>query len=239
MGAVGRRRSMVTETKNELALMGKEDMEQEETRGLPGTYFYHGASMTPFFREGDVLEIEPCKEQEIRRGDVLIFTEPEAGRTVVHRVVAAGPEGITTKGDANGTPDPYLLAAPHIRGRVVRARRDRRCFRVHRAGRGMLQARRAELALSAKNLLFLLFCPLYAFLTQRTNLGCMLLRLLRPRLLAFTRPEGTELKLVLGRCVVATRPAGKDVWMMRRRYRLLVDEKRLPAYCSDRTPQAT
>jgi hypothetical protein len=219
--------------------MGQRGMEQEEARELPGTYFYHGASMTPFFREGDVLEIEPCAQGNVRRGDVLVFNEPGAGRTVVHRVVAAGPEGITTKGDANGTPDPYLLTAPYIRGRVVRARRGRRCFRVHGAGRGTLQARSASLALSVKNLLFLLFCPLYAFLTQRTRLRGWLFRLLRPRLLSFTRPEGIELKLLLGRRVVATRPAGKDVWMMRRRYRLLVDEKRLPAHCTGRTPQAT
>jgi signal peptidase I len=230
---------MVMETKNELVVMGQAHMEQEEACELLGTYFYHGSSMTPFFREGDVMEIEPCAEEDIRRGDVLIFNEPKAGRTVVHRVVTAGPEGIATKGDANGTPDPYLLAGPHIRGRVVRVRRGRRCFRVHGAGRGMLQARRAGLVLSAKNLLFLLFCPLYAFLTQRTQLPGWLFRLLRPRLLSFTRPEGIELKLVLGRCVVATRPAGKDVWMMRRRYRILADEKRLPAYCSGRTPQAT
>ncbi len=133
---------------------------------------------------------------------MLILSKPAAGCTVVHRVVAVGPQGIVTKGDANSAPDPYVLTAPNIRGRVVRARRGRRCFRVHGAARGMLQARCASMLLSAKNVLFMLSCPVYAFLTQRAHLGALILRMLRPKLLAFTRPEGIELKLVLGRSVV-------------------------------------
>lgn len=49
---------------------------------------------------------------ELQVGDVITYQPPESAHVdgmVTHRVVAIGPEGITTQGDAEPDPDPWRL----------------------------------------------------------------------------------------------------------------------------------
>ncbi|MGC0368559.1 LamG-like jellyroll fold domain-containing protein [Microbacterium sp. SLBN-111] len=50
-------------------------------------------------------------------GDVLTFTVGD--RTVTHRVVDVGPDGLTTRGDLNGAPDGWTVAPAQVIGRAV------------------------------------------------------------------------------------------------------------------------
>lgn len=69
-------------------------------------------SMEPSISPGDVLVIRPERVSSLRRGQILTFAAPVAGKPVFsHRVTAvrrtATDTVVTTKGDANATADPW------------------------------------------------------------------------------------------------------------------------------------
>ena len=73
---------------------------------------------------GSVVLSEPTTDDQIRVGDVLAVHPPgRPDTTFVHRVssITTGPTGLLfhTKGDINGSPDPWTVTAPNIIGRVV------------------------------------------------------------------------------------------------------------------------
>jgi signal peptidase I len=99
-------------------------------RTPPGSMVYVGESMYPTFKAPEIIYFEPYGTREVRRGDVIIFDNPCVPISVTHRVIAAGPGGIRTRGDNNLSPDPWTLTREDLTGRVVFSRRDRRCRRV-------------------------------------------------------------------------------------------------------------
>jgi signal peptidase I len=71
-------------------------------------------SMVPVIHAGDVIVVSPPNTQ-LRPG--MIITLSVNGGLVTHRVVAVNPDGsITTKGDANTTPDEWGNSKVEIRG---------------------------------------------------------------------------------------------------------------------------
>ncbi len=55
-------------------------------------------SMAPLVRAGDRLRLAPADRRHIRPGSLVAFCSE--ARLVVHRVLASGPAGVVTKGDA-------------------------------------------------------------------------------------------------------------------------------------------
>ena len=73
---------------------------------------------------GSVVLSEPVTAAQIRVGDVLAVHPPgRPDTTFVHRVssITTGPTGLLfhTKGDINGSPDPWTVTTPNIIGRVI------------------------------------------------------------------------------------------------------------------------
>jgi signal peptidase len=71
-------------------------------------------SMRPHLQVGSVVITKSVPVTSVRKGDVIVFHEPDdADKLVVHRVVeldrSAGQTIISTKGDANSAPDPWRL----------------------------------------------------------------------------------------------------------------------------------
>lgn len=71
-------------------------------------------SMTPTAPKGSAVVAEPQRTEDLRVGDVVLFHAPTAQHPlVVHRiheiVVRDGERLYRTKGDANRTPDPWLI----------------------------------------------------------------------------------------------------------------------------------
>lgn len=108
--------------------------------------FYRGDSMKRVFRPGDEIFAEPVAASACRAGDIVIFTDPAAGR-IIHRVIATTPDGAQTMGDNNDAPDPglrrdgdeLLLACAFLRRgkrhRLARGAAGMRAFRRHRRRR--------------------------------------------------------------------------------------------------------
>jgi signal peptidase I len=170
---------------------------------------YTGPSMNPILKAGDLLEVVPYNGRQIRRGDAILFFCPEENRNVVHRVVALGARGIKTMGDNNVYSDPWIVTPEQVVGYVVRAQRGRRWRRIPGGYAGRLAA---YLVRSVR-------CAL-TMLSAR--------RFLATRIIAFKRPEGTELQLLLGRRVIGALPPGQSAWTIRRPFRLFVDASSLP-----------
>jgi signal peptidase I len=71
-------------------------------------------SMEPTIHKGSAIAVDPVAVDDVAVGDVIVFAAPTTGTMTVHRVVSiepgdAGPV-FTTKGDANGGPDPWRLS---------------------------------------------------------------------------------------------------------------------------------
>jgi len=82
-------------------------------------------SMEPTYPVGSLAVIHPIDVGDIGPGTVIAFVDGAGGesRLVAHRVVQVvdRPSGrwLRTQGDANHTPDPELLPARDVRGRVA------------------------------------------------------------------------------------------------------------------------
>ena len=86
------------------------------SRGRALRFKAKGGSMSPFIRNGDVVEVVPSKGK-INLGDVVFYCS-SYGSPVVHRVIQRNKENIITKGDSVcGSDQPVLFK--HVLGRVV------------------------------------------------------------------------------------------------------------------------
>ena len=78
-------------------------------------------SMTPAFKAGGLVVTQTVDPTEIKVGDIITYGSPVDEKLVTHRVVEIrehSPLLFQTKGDANEDPDPYLVPAQNVVGRV-------------------------------------------------------------------------------------------------------------------------
>lgn len=206
----------------------------------PDLINYIGPSMNPTLRAGDGLKIIPYNGQSIRLGDVVVFVPPGDENKIVHRVVSVGCQRIGTRGDNNNKMDPWVLTPDNVVGRVVRAQRRNRRLRIYGGSMGRLFAGAVRTACKIDSgISFLLHLPYRwlallsskAYSTGLARSGVFrrfMHKLMAPRIVSFSRPEGNELQVLLGRRVIGWLPAGKENWHIRRPFRLFVDEQSLP-----------
>jgi signal peptidase len=82
-------------------------------------YVVYTGSMIPTHRPGDLVVDAPSRSS-YGVGDVITFRHSDLTTDVVtHRIVAITADGITTKGDANRTPDAWTIRPDQVQGRVV------------------------------------------------------------------------------------------------------------------------
>jgi len=190
--------------------------------------FCRGDSMRPLFRPGDRIRFVPCRAEEVRRGDVILFTPQGRDERVVHRVISTGPEGVRTQGDANTCRDAGELRQENIVGRAVAVERGGRVIPVAGGRAGQLLAACVRAARRADHLASYLLAPCYRVLARCGIFRAILPSALRPRVVMFERDGAREMQLVLGRRIIGRRPADTGTWTIRRPFRVFVDERALP-----------
>ena len=62
-------------------------------------------SMCPVYTEGDRVVIEGVKKEELKVGDIIVFTQLDGPGFTIHRIVKLEKDNLITKGDANFEPD--------------------------------------------------------------------------------------------------------------------------------------
>jgi signal peptidase I len=190
--------------------------------------FCRGESMRPLFQPGDRIAFVFCRAEDVRRGNVIIFVPPGQDERVVHRIVSTGPDGIRTKGDANPHRDVWYLRQDDIVGRAVSLERGGRVIPVAGGIAGRLLAALIRAFRKSDHLASHVLNPCYRGLARSGLFRALLPSALRPRVITFERDGAREMQLVLGRRIIGRRPAGAGSWIIRRPFRIFVDEQALP-----------
>jgi signal peptidase I len=82
-----------------------------------------GFSMSPFIKDGDVLTIAPLQGAPPGFGDVVVFTHPNTGKLIIHRIIGQKAGSYLTKGD-NAPEEDGLISRAAILGRVAKVERN-------------------------------------------------------------------------------------------------------------------
>jgi hypothetical protein len=183
---------------------------------------YHGRSMYPLLREGDLLTLVHLAPDNVRRGDVVLIAFDD-NRDIIHRVVDISAAGIRTRGDNRGQDDPWLLNPQQIRGVVTGLRRGPLERRVARGRQGLRTARLYYMRHAVLRTLLPLLHPAYHALAGAGWLRVIVPRHWRPRVTAFRSAEGLVYRLITGKRVVGWYNPDTRSWDIERPYRLLAD----------------
>jgi|GEM_PF-2583250 len=90
----------------------------------------HGSSMQPTLSNGSLVLSVPATPDQLQVGDIVVYRSGTLPPIICHRVIAVGPDGILTQGDASSRVDqtyglPPITAetlygvVPQIAGRPV------------------------------------------------------------------------------------------------------------------------
>jgi len=96
-------------------------------RGKTFKFKAKGGSMSPFIRNGDVVEVVPVKGK-INFGDIILY-HSSCGSPVIHRVIQRNKESIITKGDSVPSSDQPIFSK-QVLGRVVAVEKNGWCIRL-------------------------------------------------------------------------------------------------------------
>ena len=189
---------------------------------------YMGPSMNPTLKSGDGINVIPYGKRKIRIGDVIVFPRPKGYHNVVHRVVSVDSHGIKTRGDNNSNIDPWTLSHDDIIGHAFRAQRGNRRISLHNGLKGLLYSLGIRATRMIESNISSLLHPAYYWLSRTGVLRPWLSARMQTRVLSFNRPNGTELQLLMGWRVIGRLLPGSSQWVIRRPFRLFVDEAALP-----------
>ncbi len=180
--------------------------------------------MNPTFKAGDQLRVVPYKNEKVCIGDVVVFPCDSSHSTITHRVVSVDFRGIKTRGDNNNNIDSKILQPAELIGRVVSARRDARIISVPGGRRGILYAKMLWAVKCINRIVSRLLHPTYHWLAESGVFKRIFPVWAKPRVFHFTRPNGIEMQLLIGRHIIGRRRPGSKQWHIRRPFRLFVDE---------------
>ncbi len=182
---------------------------------------YQGSSMSSTFQDMDVLYYTPNKK--IRPGDVVVIKIPEYEPKIIHRVISIGEKGTRTMGDNNPHPDRWLLSPDQIIGSVTYGYRGRRRFRVLGGPAGLAQMFQVKL----KHFTIKAVYPVLSTIYHKFPISSLMVILIRPKLIAFKRPNGIEMHLLARGRVIGRRLPGEK-WQIKSPFRFFLDESNLP-----------
>ena len=203
-------------------------MDAKKEKTMAADYNYTGPSMNPTLKVGDGLTVIPYEDENIRIGDVVVFRSSESDRYIVHRVISVDSRGIRTKGDNNNKVDSWILHPEDIVGRVTSAQRGNKSIIIHGGTHGRLLAPMLWTIKRVKIVINRILSPVYQILIRMNFLKGILSRLISTQILYFKRPNGIEMQLIMGRWVIGRYSPVGSRWIIRRPFRLFVDEKSLP-----------
>ena len=184
--------------------------------------------MTPTLLPADLLEIQSYSERKVRVGDVVAFQPHEGSKHIVHRVVRKGPDGIRTLGDNNLYEDSVDLKPEDLTGRVIAAWRGQKRRNVYGGLVGRFIACRVRITRRTDRSISWTLRPAYHALARRCTLGAFLPGSLRPRVVRFGNRGQTSMMLLFLGGVIGRYDIGHRKWIIRRPFKLFVDEDSLP-----------
>jgi SynChlorMet cassette protein ScmC len=193
-------------------------------------FIYRGPSMNPTFFEPEVITVEPYAGRKPKAGDVVCFKAKDKSYNVVHRITAVNGDRIRTQGDNNACPDPYEIEMSEIFGRVVyvcRGGKTRRIFGGP-AGIAIMHCSRAYNA--SNRLISAILHRAYRSLSERGRFRMLMPSDGRFAVALFENGSRKYPKLILSGRTIGSYDFTDKAWKIKRPYRLIIDEKRLPIF---------
>jgi signal peptidase I len=185
---------------------------------LLATVIYSGISMNPLFKNADRLFYISYSKERLRKGDVIIFNSANTSKKIVHRIISARDSIIRTKGDNSNHSDAEPIYPSQIIGRVIYARRGPKKINIYGGMTGRIQCMMNK-SIGLRKMLFRSLKPIYDFMAKS---GAFRFLRIRPKVLVFSRPSGTEIQLLVGKRVVGRKPPLGN-WKIKPPFRLFLD----------------
>ena len=201
---------------------------RHEQDDSPESITYTGSSMNPLLKNADKVRFVPYGSNKIRSGDIVVFAIPKSRYKIIHRVTSIGSRGIRTRGDNRTKEDPWILSPDDILGRVVSFQRKNRARKISGGPKGRLFSLGVRALFTTRSGMVYILRPAYGWFA-RTGLFRRTLPIQKKtHIVAFRRPYGTELQLLLGRLIIGRLLPMGDGWQIRKPFRLFIDETSLP-----------
>jgi len=140
----------------------------------------------------------------------------------VRRVVAAGRNGIATRGDGNRAADPWLLDRDEPIACVRAVCRGERRLGLPEGKAGLIRARVAWARLRAARVASRLLRRPYRALGESGRVASLLPAALRPRVVESPGRGAPVRRILLGRWVIAPTRSDSGSWEVRRPFRLVI-----------------
>jgi len=91
------------------------------TKNYISTYIVQTGSMEPVVHTGSIALIQPKQADQVKKGDIIIFTSPkDPKQTILHRVFDIKQKDTSidfeTKGDNNNAPDNWVVPSISVKG---------------------------------------------------------------------------------------------------------------------------
>jgi len=88
------------------------------------TFIVYGSSMEPAILQGSVAVARPVSPESLKVGDIVAYRTPgSSGLPTLHRILEVHPgptsSSFTIKGDANSSPDPFVVNLEGTGSKVV------------------------------------------------------------------------------------------------------------------------
>lgn len=188
---------------------------------------YTGESMSPTLRDPEVVEIKPYTQRTIRKGDVILFTHPDKPAPIIHRVINISHSQIRTRGDNNPTMDGWILSMGQIIGQVTAGWSGSKRRIIFGGFRGQLMGfYRNKLNLFIFSTIRYLK-PFYHWLYQKKVVYRVVQGRVHPKILQFHGQDTNHYLLFLDEDLIGRYDETKHQWVIRRPFRLLLDEESL------------
>ena len=208
-------------------LFKKPQIDDQEFGRLSGM-FCRGFSMKPTIKRSEVLHVQPYGARKVRPGDVVVFKPAGQPRPTVHRVLSQDAFGIRTMGDNNDKVDADYLNSNDVIGRVVYLERGSRLKRVRGGWSGSFIGRVMRLRRLLDCRISRIGQPIYEWLIRHNIFKKWLFCSIRTKVVCFTRDEAQELQLLWRGRVIGWFAPDVDNWVIRRPFRLFIDQSLLP-----------
>jgi signal peptidase I len=207
-----------------------------------------GNSMYPTLRGLDIITVSPYNGREVKCGDIIVYISPITSNIkIAHRVIRISPDGIITRGDNLKVNDSWIVPNGAVIGKVESVRRNRKLFKAKNGPVGQIigyshYVKLLSLDFIRKRIYVLispLFISIYRFLSRSGIFRIWIPAPWKPRLMSFSKPEGLELRLLMGKRKVAVHTPFSKRWIIKKPFKLFIDEKSLPPYPQNQDNDST
>ncbi len=193
------------------------------------TVCYSGPSMNPTLRTPDILQVIPYAEKSVQQGDIVYYLSPIDGQHTIHRVVRITADGIYTCGDKNTVEDQYILQQEDIIGRVTSAWRYGKYRKISGGTLGLWGRYWAVFCNRMIKFSAPILHGMYHGLASSSFLKNSLPCSMQPRVVVFKQRYLPPIfKILVKGKEIGRYDDIKNIWLIERPWRLIVDETKLP-----------